>query len=343
MTDSFYEQIEKIEESHWNYYFGGPDNIPLDKPFVTVNTAKAFMGEYFSKGGKRRIPEAFDLDSFQDARADHTVAVFFLGALLLKNTGFGSQEFFEGKIEKWYEFTLFMWFVTCLAHDAAFYLEKDRFVFAKADTVEQLYNELSIDHRLLDRNIGGVPGDLLNCVKPYFNYRHAEGRTDHGIYGGILAFDVLVKNRIDKKSQGDVDPLYWAEDLDSFYAIAAATIATHNIWLPENEETIEKYGQAGLNSLIGRAPVTFREGPLLYFLGLIDTIDPVKAYGRIGISVLEVLKNVHIDYKQMSFTLTVSGRLEEGVLHEQAKRARDWLAIDYITADRSVTISFHIE
>lgn len=294
MTTSFYEQIEQMEESDWNYYFGGPDNVPLHKPFVTDNTAKAFMGEYFNKGGEKRITDAFDLDSFQDERANHTVAVFFLGTLLLKNTAFGRQAFFDGNIEKWYDFKLFIWFVTCLAHDASFYLEKDKGVFAESNTVEQLYGELSIDYKLLEREIGGVPQDFLACAKHYFSYRHGRGVTDHGIYAGILAFDVLVKNRIDKKNQTDVDSLYWADNLDHFYAIAAATIATHNIWLPGDKEAMDKYRQAGLEQLIGRSPVTFREGPLFYFLGLIDTIDPVKAY--VDTPVLEILKNIHISY-----------------------------------------------
>jgi hypothetical protein len=343
MSSSFYQQIETILDADWDYYFGGPKNIPPAKPFVTENTAKLFIEEYFRKGGKEKITEAFPLDDLSVDRADHTVAVFFFGALLLKNTAIGKYKFFDPKVERWYDFTLFMWFVTCLAHDVAYTMEEERHLFAKAISVETLYQELGITHRLLDAKVTGVPKAFWNCIQPYFTYRNGEGRTDHGIYAGVKGFDALVKNRIEKKREVVDDSRYWEPDLDPFYAIAAATIATHNIWLPENSAKIQKYRQAGLEQLIGRGPIMFQEGPLLYFLGLIDTIDPVKAYGKAGIPVLEVLQNVHMVYTSTSCTLTVTGRLDPRDLHRQAEKASEWLEIDYAEQEGGVAIHFKLD
>jgi len=339
---SLYNQIKKLDEPDWNYYFGNPGNtVLIDKPFVTRNPSKSFIKEYFRKGGKEWITEAFNLNDFLQPRADHTVAVFFFGAMLIKHTGFNQKKFYERKVEKWYNFELFMWFVTCLAHDAAFYLEKDKGLFSNAATVEELYAHLKIDYKLIEKEIAAVPSDFWANVKSYFTYRHDVIKlTDHGIYAGILAFDVLVKNRIKQHEQAE-NSLYWAEDLDPFYAIAAATIATHNMWIPETPEQIEEYRQAGLDQLIGRNPINFKESPVLYFLGLIDTIDPVKAYWEIP--VLEVLENIYIDYAPDSLTMTVTGRLDPAVVIDKAHKAQAWLAITYEPLERGVFIKFQVD
>jgi hypothetical protein len=235
-----------------------------------------------------------------------------------------------------------MWFVTCLAHDASFTREAKENIFVKSDTIEQLYTELHIDYPLLETNIVGVPKDFLAVVKPYFTYRNnKQGKTDHGIHAGVLAYDILVKNRIKKKESEEINSLYWADDLDPFYATAAATIATHNVWIPESPEKIEDYRIAGLDQLVGREPIRFREGPLLYFLGLIDTLDPVKAYS--DRPVLEVLHNIQLDYKNDTVTLVATGELKSAVLLDQAQKAKAWLAIHFEPVERGVDIQLKFD
>lgn len=346
MASSFYEQIGLLLEPDWNYYFGSDNNVPINKPFVTSNPAKAFIRSYFKKGGKEWISDAFDLDHLEVRRAEHTVAVFFFGALLFKNTDLSDKEFFNGKVDKWYEFKLFMWFVTCLAHDVSYTQEREKGIFINASTVEELYDKIGIEHKLFEREIAGVPADFLSAVKPYFTFRHKgtndhRGVTDHGIHAGVLAYDILVKNRIKKKESESNDSLYWADDLDPFYAIAAATIATHNIWLPETPQAIEDYRKAELGKLIGRDKIKFHEGPLLYFLGLIDTIDPVKAYWDRPVS--EVLRHIQLDYTNDTVTLIATGELDPAILLDKAKKAEAWLAIHFEPVERGVTIRVKLD
>jgi hypothetical protein len=97
MASSFYEQIGQLLEPDWNYYFGSDNNVPINKPFVTDNPAKVVIREYFNKGGKEWITEAFDLDGFDVHRADHTVAVFFLGYYCLRTRTFATRHFLTAR------------------------------------------------------------------------------------------------------------------------------------------------------------------------------------------------------------------------------------------------------
>ncbi|RZK52082.1 MAG: hypothetical protein EOO87_16045 [Pedobacter sp.] len=69
------------------------------------------------------------------------------------------------------------------------------------------------------------------------------------------------------------------------YAFVVAMVAIHNIWLLKENNS---YQEAGMSMLIGRTSVHFAEAPLLFLLGLVDMIEPVKAFP--GIPPDEVLK-----------------------------------------------------
>jgi hypothetical protein len=80
---------------------------------------------------------------------------------------------------------------------------------------------------------------------------------------------------------------------------------------------------------------------MLYFLGLIDTIDVVKAYG--DRSVEEVLKNSYITFTENSFTLTVQPPLAPVELKKRAQQAQDWLRVDITEGENWVTFSWTME
>jgi hypothetical protein len=338
---SLFEQIKELEDVNWNYYSGMPGDNPPGNPFTTSNLAIEFIRGYFRQAGKEWITEELELCRLKVDRANHTVAVFFFGALLLKNTAFAKHEFFPIDVKKWYDLKLFLWFVTCLAHDVAYDREQEEGRFAKATTIDALYDELQVTHKLLDCKIEAIPQDFLSSCAPYFTRRYGQEKTDHGIYAGVRLYDVLVKNRKERKDAYKEESRAWTDDLDPHYALAAATIATHNIWLPEDEKQAEEYRNQGLGALTRRGPIAFKEGQMLYFLGLIDTIDVVKAYKPVP--VLEVLKNSFIDYSATSFTITVKEPLDLGVLIKRADQAVKWLAVDVTKTDNSLTFTWKME
>jgi hypothetical protein len=179
-----------------------------------------------------------------------------------------------------------------------------------------------------------VTSEMFSSIEPYFKYRHSTGATDHGIYAGLLHFDLLVENRIYQKSRPE-NRWDWEDYLDEQYTYAAA-IAAHNIWLPEEKDE-EKYRNNGLGPLIGKKSITFAEGPLLFFWGLVDTLDPVKAYSCL--SVKFVLKNVTLDFPDSnSFRLTISPELNPDILIEKAKAARKWLNMEVALDNMSITV-----
>lgn len=122
--DSLYKLILTLPEADWNYCFQFQNNLAIPKPIVGKITSVDFINRYFKKGGKENTILDFNLNDFRSERADHTVSIFFFGLLLFHNTGIKSRLFYQDVISEKYEFFQFIWFMTCLSHDLAFYQEE---------------------------------------------------------------------------------------------------------------------------------------------------------------------------------------------------------------------------
>lgn len=139
-----------------------------------------------------------------------------------------------------------------------------------------------------------------SLVERYFLYCIRELKPpvyNHGIVGGYLFYDRMVKNYIRAYEQsypndvrnGEMYPNitsfswngkhFFAEQLPIFAHIADCIIS-HNIWkaAPGAEE---KYLQYGLEELVGEnfRRISYRNNPLLFVLAIVDTLDPYKVYG----------------------------------------------------------------
>jgi hypothetical protein len=333
---SIHRLIDQLSEDQWNYYALFQNHQNKRKPFVSDLTSSTFIEQYFNLGGKGEAMGDFSLESFASPRADHTASIFFLGLLLFNGTKFNESEFYTGVTAGQYDTFQFIWFITCLAHDAAFYKEHDQLLFNTCPTLEALKNVLNIQYDLTKERVAGVPKDLLDQCSAYFAFRHSFRdfrATDHGIYAGVLMFDRLVKNRRIRAAQGH-NSLFWGEELEAQYAFAAATVAVHNMWLP-SPNAHRTYRKYGLNSLINRKPITFDEAPLLYLLGLVDTIDPVKAY--FCVEPKFVLKHVCLEFlDERRFAITVREPLDFAVMEQKAGYLSAWLNIEVKIAGRSV-------
>lgn len=341
---TLYNWIKKLKYEEWNYYSTFSD-LELAKPFITENSSVDFIIDYLHQGGKEAITTAFSLHDFRQNRADHTISIFFLGLLVFHNSSMNGKKFFKGVKSKHYDFFQFIWFVACLSHDAAFYKEHDENLFETCSDIERLKAHFNIAHDLTKEEIGNVPADMFKLCSNYFKYRHEHRDypvTDHGIYAGLVMYDCLVKNRRLKHENNSNDLLIWPEYLESQYAFAAATVAVHNIWFPtKKDEAI--YREYGLDDLIGRNKITFDEAPLLFLLGLVDTIDPVKAYGKEKhYKPKFVLSNIYLSFNgHNTVQLKISKRLKFETMSLQAEKLKDWLAFDVqnMPEERTIKIS----
>ncbi|MDO6431578.1 hypothetical protein Q4E93_13315 [Flavitalea sp. BT771] len=322
---SIYNLILGMTEADWNYYAPAYNNIRLGKPFVEDITAVDFILRFFQKGGKPMVTEKFQVHTFGRPRAEHTVSVFFFGVLLYHNMVFRHKTFYKGKVNEKFDFFAFIWFITVLAHDFTYYKEADPELLQACQTTDELIAHFDIQYNLLQDGGAHVPVALWNGVQQYYRMRReVRGKVDHGIVAGMLAYDLLVKNRKLQKAERNKEWL-WEDYLDKEYAYASTTIAVHNIWLP-TEDRLADYIKFNLGHLSEHQKFRFTEGALYHLLSIVDTLDPVKTYGDVRVGnantpsealdepkpdAMTILQNVFLSFPdERTFEMTVSGPLE---------------------------------
>ena len=181
-----------------------------------------------------------------------------------------------------------------------------------------------------------------NTIEKYFIYRLSQNKLDHGIVAGLYLFDKLLKIRQEKFNNRN-SRLNWSEELIPQYAQVCHAITCHNIWLPDDKTKVE-YEEYGLNSLIeGYNSISIDDFPLLFILGLVDTIDPIKNYHRLGFKTNEILENVMFDFQDNLISMTVreSSDLGISVLRKEVQTLEGWLAVNVNSIGD--TLTFYLE
>lgn len=348
--ESILEKIKTLDREYWDYYYDRESNNTvnnLKEPF-TDNTEKlhqTFINEYFKIGGKGGVYESFQITTKNFNRAAHTNSVFFLGCLLYKYLNLAEKMDFQIRDHDQF---YFIWFMTVLAHDFSYMYESDFNTYKKTikDDIKTLKIELDIGkHDLLyllsnakfDKNIKILTENISN----YYRYRYNEKyKIDHGITAGLKLFSSLESNRIkmQRKDEHDNGKLYWGDDLTSLYAEASFAIATHNIWAPD-EDTIKLYEEYRMEKLAEIFPISFNDFPLLFLLGLVDTVDPVKIYS--GCQPKYVFENILIDFpyeNTIIFKNNYESCLDFSRLEEKALGLIGWLDVEVCTEENSLKI-----
>jgi len=180
-SKNIYTLIKELEEIDWNYYAAAVNNITLDKPFISDLSARDFILKYFAKGGKHLVTNRFNIADFGTARAEHTVSIFFIGILIYQNSILKDKVFYNGKVNARFDFFSFIWFVSSLAHDFAFYKEKkvdEPILWENNPTINDILINEGIYYNLLEQKVPNIPQDLFKLVSAYFNYRHLKENTD---------------------------------------------------------------------------------------------------------------------------------------------------------------------
>lgn len=198
----------------------------------------------------------------------------------------------------------YIWFMTCLYHDFGYVYEKGNTInnnelnnIANCG-IKELENILGIENDLYDSSYNDPKDNIYSKeqVEIYLKYRAEtkskdnKGKIDHGIVGGLMLFDRLIKNYNEaneaynnvSKDNKDIDQddfdyhgLHFSQNNNKLYAKVSDAIIAHNIWVKtynEIPEVVEKKSEitTKLN----------KDHYLGFLLGIIDTLEPLKQYKK---------------------------------------------------------------
>lgn len=317
---SLFNQYKNQYKKGWKSYYGiqiDPSRLFSDDSDKSHDNCREFIRRHFEKGRKIGV---FDVDFLteyeENGKHEHTVSLYLLG-VLLKNIFFPKIESDLCRLginnAKWYAENDFMytWYITCLYHDAASCVEKisEQERSSCNNCILHMKNPYSYEPQVAAEKIVRASKEL---IKNYCHYRMSNGNKDHGLYGGILLFDRLVKNFEEKTKSYSweketvymIDGVSWRrEHLDHFAYISDAIIC-HNMWTVQstNEEEVKKYKRYKLDELIidpkslKDQRLSLAEYPLHFMLCLLDTIEPVKRFNML--TAREVLENISVELEK---------------------------------------------
>lgn len=335
------QHIKDLPRSEWDYYYNINQNNELQNPFLNdAMTHKEFIFRYFKRGGKVEVFDSIGSDFLEIRYPNHINSVFFLGLLVYNNTGL-KEKFKLGNNAPGYQTFPFIWFLISLYHDNAYHIEKDSELIKNNNNLTQLRTNFNIEHYLFENRVSAVSSRLIDCCENYFKYRIEKRKViDHGIFGGLLLYDRLLKIRR-RKATAHEDSLFWGEALEKQYELAASAIATHNIWMPKKEQN-ELYSMYNLNYLIAFTPLKFKDFNFLYLLGLIDTIDPIKTFINDNVSEKYIFENLKMEFKKSSilFSIDKTTKLDFQKLINKCASFHGWLDVKIIFEHNKLEIKF---
>lgn len=221
------------------------------------------------------------------------------------------------------------------------------------------YSDRDILNKLTARNhrISGSPKLMFNSgttianhqflsstVTRYLNYCINErGRVDHGIIGGMLFYDRMLKNYLvayttlsnEYAHAPNLEDFYYrdrhfcTEQLKIFSYISDC-ILSHNIWKQPNDKR-EEYERYGLTQLLGEhfRNISYESNPLLYILVVADTLEPLKIYQQANpnLRAEEIIDAIDIEYAPASRSLTISSnssKIDISLMHSKADSLAEW-------------------
>lgn len=330
-------------------------NSTLENPFLNhkfddPTTSFEFIKDYFAAGEKEEaFSLGFEKELKESEKNQHTVALYFLGLHLSKLVEGTLSNFLENNLKdtSWCNFK-HTWFLTCLYHDTANVIETSAYkkemlgFFLGANNI--YHNIYRHTPQLPDAQLFTFPEEL---VKNYFNYRIEHCIcVDHGILGGYLLFDRLKKNYnaayrnlkiqnplANKYEEFEFEYLTWRIEHLDLFAIIADSIIAHNIWFSHDDKLYCHYGLDPL--IISKTnKISLYDRPLLFFLSLLDTIEPVKCLTRKNwLTPVEALKSVDIQIKNKR-KIVIKGCNNNYLYNEwfnDIKKAEDWLDLSVST------------
>lgn len=353
---SLRDSLIALPPNKWKYYYDTPD---IDFCAFDHISAYGFIKGTYNIGSKDKIFDVGFKESFKaHGKHEHTVVLYFLGCMfeqLLSTDLKNHLAPFIANVDTWFDFR-YTWFLTSLYHDTASVLEQIDwkrgcssdidFYLGKYDVLYNLY-----EHKWSNPTIKPyIYSEML--VRNYFKYRTEYcHKIDHGIIAGFILYDRLVKNYNDAwakysktDSYGSYDDFYykglhWSKDHMPHFAIIADSIIAHNMWRSGNSD-VEKsvYRDYGLDQLIFNKAnrISICNNPLVFFLGLFDTIEPFKRFNTLD-CLNEV--DIYLDSKG-NIEIFVHDPLKYGKWFDGIADMSDWLSVEVVRlSDNVINIS----
>lgn len=192
----------------------------------------------------------------------------------------------------------------------------------------------------------------LEFCKMYHDIKH----YDHGIVGGFWLYDSWYRNYCKKYAlqqniEGIIDfdnftyrGLHFSKEQHYIFAYLADCIISHNIW-PATESTNEMYKKCGLEELTLEKfrKIHFEDNPILYILALVDTIEPVKIYDGLNLTVDEIWRGVEIIFRPDKVNIKL---LDKRMPFERIARKviglNKWIDVEYSIDSKSEEIEISI-
>lgn len=186
----------------------------------------------------------------------------------------------------------------------------------------------------------------------YFNYCINElHKVDHGIIGGYLFFDRILKNYLISyfKTLIEQNTLCYFEDFTynnrrfnieqlPIFSYIADCIISHNIWKqPEDKRTEYEYYK--LHDLLDESfkNITYQDNPLLYILVVADSLEPTKIYKEYPPE--QVAKAIDVNFKpsdpKITFT-SINRDIPIETLYRSAKGLESWTSIRCSEIDKGI-------
>lgn len=323
---SLYQHIVEAPSVEWNYYEGIGLLDEISNPFEGTLSYNDFILKFFRRGGKVRIFENCGIEIKDLNRPNHICSVFFLGVLMYYRTGL-HKKYKTSNNDPGYRSFPFIWFLIALFHDNAYEMEGEN-KLKMIQTLDDLKHHFNIRKFLFDLSSSRC-AELMNAREHYFRYRKEVMRkVDHGLLGGILLYDRLYEIREQKKREHE-DDLFWGKKLVRQYKLAADAISLHNMFRPSKDRE-EVYREYGLGNLIGLPPTSFKEFPLFYILGVVDTLEPLKKYSEAGFDDKYILENILVNFGDNGFAMSnkPGSELDFQQVIKNAKDLKTWLDVE---------------
>lgn len=254
-------------------------------------SSASFIREMLKDEDFRTPEEASDIYDFAKTRARHSAITFLMGLVFKRFSGgfFVHEKTAENTRHadsKRYGELLKSWLITSLYHDKAYYSEHLKngkinyrktfkyFLLTDEYTDDRLESVVNFSNRY--PNVLAHTYDHILSYDSYARSYHANNndgaeKVDHGILGGIMVFNDLVRKSLrTTKFDGEL-PMIKA---------CCLTIAQHNIFKSGSIES-DKFYPSDLSYLYHNS--NFRIGkntPLLLFLCLVDTLECIKRFSK---------------------------------------------------------------
>ena len=345
---SFFDVYEEIASNRekWCYFTThNPDYCIQD--IFEENHAIEFIKSVFKNGAKDKALQIIYDSRFpmQRNRSNHTLSAYLLGLVIRDKMHIDMKELPKVSGAPTKNF-LYFWSLTCLYHDFTVALEENSAKYLlDIETIDAFFKYFNIKYSLLDDNSEAA------LIKNYYSYRIEKGRKiDHGIASALLLFDSLMKQydeaRLAVGAEKGVTFLYnglkYSAEFKEHIKLVANTIAKHNMWRAD-KNLMDIYKAYNLQELIpsnDKGHIVFLDRQskndkekLLFLLGLVDTIEPIKCLGRANnIKRIQnpyiALEKMKIEFNYKKGEIWIEGTQE--IIEDYSKNivgAQQWLGV----------------